>query len=73
MLQSTTSAAKTPPNVCQTSTVNNVQNTTCQSTTSKNDEPSQQQRLQLYSSLVGQEKNKIWDKTGLQFTSSLPI
>ena len=64
--QSTTSAAKTPAPVGQTSDIN-VQ-TTYQLTLSKSDEPSQQ-RLQLYNGLFGQDK--ICDETGLQFPSSL--
>ena len=74
MLQQSTTInipAKTPPPVDQTSTPSNVQNAALQSTMIKSDVLPQQQRLQLYSSLFGQEKNNRGDITGLQFTQSL--
>ena len=55
----------------QQSTMTEAKTPSRKSTISKSDTLPQQQRLQLYNSLFGQEKNKICDKTGLQFTSSL--
>ena len=62
--QSKTIVAKTPR---QTTTARQ----TVTQTQKQKKEEEQKQRLQLYNSLFGQDKNKICDKTGLQFSQSL--
>ena len=54
--QSATTAAKIPPINANTGETQHVQ---------------EQNKLQLYNSLFGREKNKICDKTGLRLTQSL--
>ena len=83
--QSKTTIAKTPPPTATATatatktikTVTDNSNNNRQTTSAIQGQQQQQkrqeqkQRLQLYNSLFGQDKNKLCEKTGLQFTQSL--
>ena len=66
-------AATPPPTDCNKVQPDTLQTTSGRNAASQEQEKRQKQRLQLYNSLFGQEKDKnnVCDNTGLQLTSSL--